>query len=98
MTLAPTPVTDCDVADTVVVFAYGPEIPNDGVAVAGGLSEELKANIKQALLDFAATEEGAAVARRDLQHHRIRRAQPGFAADHPRRGRYPRLRLLALKT
>jgi phosphonate transport system substrate-binding protein len=54
-------VTDCDVNGTVVVFAYGPEIPNDGVAVAGDLSEELKANIKQALLDYAATEDGAAV-------------------------------------
>ncbi len=54
-------VTDCDVASTVVVFAYGPEIPNDGIAVAGDLSDELKANIKQALLDYAATEEGAAV-------------------------------------
>ncbi len=54
-------VTDCDVPGTVVVFAYGPEIPNDGVAVAGDLSEELKANIKQALLDYAATEEGQAV-------------------------------------
>jgi len=53
-------VTDCDVANNVVVFAYGPEIPNDGVAVAG-VSEELKANIKQALLDFAATEDGAKV-------------------------------------
>lgn len=54
-------VTDCDITGTVVVFAYGPEIPNDGVAVAGDLSEELKANIKQALLDYAATEDGAAV-------------------------------------
>jgi phosphonate transport system substrate-binding protein len=54
-------VTDCDVANTVVVFAYGPEIPNDGVAVAGDLSDELKASIKQALLDYAASEEGAAV-------------------------------------
>jgi len=54
-------VTDCDVNGTVVVFAYGPEIPNDGVAVAGDLSEELKTNIKQALLDYAATEDGAAV-------------------------------------
>ncbi len=54
-------VTECDVANTVVVFAFGPEIPNDGIAVAGDLSDELQANIKQALLDFAATEEGAAV-------------------------------------
>ena len=45
----------------MVVFAYGPEIPNDGVAVAGDLSAELKASIKQALLDYAATEDGAAV-------------------------------------
>ena len=54
-------VTDCDVPGTVVVFAYGPEIPNDGVAVSGDLSPELQASIKQALLDFAATEEGVAV-------------------------------------
>ncbi len=54
-------VTDCDVPGTVVVFAYGPEIPNDGLAVSGDLSPELQASIKQALLDFAATEEGVAV-------------------------------------
>jgi phosphonate transport system substrate-binding protein len=54
-------VTDCDVPGTVVVFAYGPEIPNDGVAVSGDLSPELKASIKQALLDYAATEEGQTV-------------------------------------
>lgn len=54
-------VTDCDVPGTVVTFAYGPEIPNDGVAVAGDLSEELKASIKQALLDYAATDEGKTV-------------------------------------
>ncbi len=54
-------VTDCDVPGTVVTFAYGPEIPNDGFAVAGDLSDELKANIKQAMLDYAATEEGVAV-------------------------------------
>ena len=53
--------TACDVPGTVVTFAYGPEIPNDGMAVAGDLSEELKAGIKQSLLDYAATEEGAAV-------------------------------------
>jgi phosphonate transport system substrate-binding protein len=56
----PDAVTDCDVPGTVVVFAYGPEIPNDGIAVAGSLSAELKGKIKQALLDYAATEEGAA--------------------------------------
>ena len=52
--------TDCDVANNVVVFAYGPEIPNDGWAVAGDLPDELKEQIKQALLDYAATEEGQA--------------------------------------
>ena len=52
--------TDCDVASNVVVFAYGPEIPNDGWAVAGDLPDELKERIKQALLDYAATEEGQA--------------------------------------
>jgi phosphonate transport system substrate-binding protein len=54
-------VTDCDVPGTVVVFAYGPEIPNDGIAVVGSLPADLKASIKQALLDYAATEEGEAV-------------------------------------
>lgn len=53
--------TDCDVSGSVVVFAYGPEIPNDGIAVSGDLSEGLRERIKKALLDYAATEEGAAV-------------------------------------
>ena len=48
--------TDCDVASNVVVFAYGPEIRNDGWAVAGDLPAEMKEQIKQALLDFAGTE------------------------------------------
>jgi len=52
--------TDCDVASNVVVFAYGPEIPNDGWAVSGDLPEELKEQIKQALLDYAGTEDGQA--------------------------------------
>lgn len=54
-------VTDCDVANEVVVFAYGPEIPNDGVAVVGSLPDDLKEDIKQALLDYADTEEGVEV-------------------------------------
>ncbi len=54
-------VTDCDVPNNVVVFAYGPEIPNDGIAVAGSVPEELRQQIKQALLDYAETEEGAQV-------------------------------------
>jgi len=53
--------TDCDMQANDVVFAYGPEIPNDGIAVAGDLSDSLKAQIKQALLDYAATEDGKAV-------------------------------------
>jgi len=52
--------TDCDIASNVVVFAYGPEIPNDGWAVAGDLPDDLKEAIKQALLDYAGTEEGQA--------------------------------------
>jgi phosphonate transport system substrate-binding protein len=52
--------TTCDIASNVVVFAYGPEIPNDGWAVAGDLPEDLKEAIKQSLLDYSATEEGQA--------------------------------------
>ncbi|HEU5325483.1 MAG TPA: phosphate/phosphite/phosphonate ABC transporter substrate-binding protein [Candidatus Limnocylindria bacterium] len=52
--------TDCDVENNVVVFAYGPEIPNDGVAVSGDVPAELREQIKQALLDYADTEEGKA--------------------------------------
>ncbi len=53
--------SDCDIPGEVVVFAYGGEIPNDGIAVAGDLPQELKDQIAQALMDFAGTEEGAAV-------------------------------------
>lgn len=53
--------SDCDIASNVVVFAYGPEIPNDGIAVAGDLPAELKQQIKDALMAYAETEEGAAV-------------------------------------
>ena len=42
-----------DVGDKVVVFAYSPEIPNDGISVRGDLPE-LKEEITQALLDYAA--------------------------------------------
>ncbi|HUF07632.1 MAG TPA: phosphate/phosphite/phosphonate ABC transporter substrate-binding protein [Candidatus Binatia bacterium] len=52
--------TECDIAENVIVFAYGPEIPNDGWAVAGDLPDDLKEAIKQALLDYAGTEEGQA--------------------------------------
>lgn len=47
-----------DVATDVVVFAYSPEIPNDGWAVRGDLPDEVKAAITQALLAYAATDEG----------------------------------------
>jgi phosphonate transport system substrate-binding protein len=57
----PDTTTDCDVSGSVVVFAYGPEIPNDGIAVSDDLSDGLRDRIKQALLDYAATKEGAAV-------------------------------------
>jgi phosphonate transport system substrate-binding protein len=53
--------TECDVANEVVVFAYGPEIPNDGVAVAGDLPDDLKQQIADALMAYAETEEGAEV-------------------------------------
>lgn len=52
--------TDCDMQANDVVFAYGPEIPNDGIAVSG-VPDELKAQIKQALLDYAQTDDGKAV-------------------------------------
>jgi phosphonate transport system substrate-binding protein len=53
--------TDCDLQNKAVVFAYGPEIPNDGIAVAGDLPDELRAQIKQALLDYADTDAGKEV-------------------------------------
>lgn len=53
--------TECDVSASVVVFAYGPEIPNDGIAVSRDLSDGLRERIKRALLDYAATDEGARV-------------------------------------
>ncbi len=51
---------DCDDLTQVVVFAYSVEIPNDGIAVAGDLSDDLKERITQAFLDYADTEEGQA--------------------------------------
>lgn len=53
--------TDCDLGKKVVVFAYGPEIPNDGIAVSGNLPTAIKAEIKAALLAYAGTEEGQKV-------------------------------------
>lgn len=53
--------TDCDVASKVVVFAYGPEIPNDGIAVSGDLPDNLKQAIKDALMAYAETDAGKEV-------------------------------------
>jgi phosphonate transport system substrate-binding protein len=53
--------TECDLENNVVVFAYGPEIPNDGIAVSGDLPDDLVQQIKDALMAYADTEEGAAV-------------------------------------
>lgn len=54
-------VSDCDIASEVVVFAYGPEIPNDGVAVSGDLPDDLQTAIQQGLIEYSETEEGAEV-------------------------------------
>lgn len=52
---------DCANMDDIVVFAYSPRIPNDGVAVAGDLPDELKQAIADALIAYGQTEEGAEV-------------------------------------
>ena len=54
-------VSECDIANEVVVFAYGPEIPNDGVAVSGDLPDDLQEAIQQGLIEYSETEEGAEV-------------------------------------
>lgn len=53
--------SECDIPGEVVVFAYGGEIPNDGVAVSGDLSADLQQRIADALTAYAETEEGAEV-------------------------------------
>ena len=50
-----------DVGEQVVVFAFSEEIPNDGMAVIGGLPDDLKQIIQQALIDYGETEEGQEV-------------------------------------
>lgn len=55
--------TECDLNNKVIVFAYGPEIPNDGVVVAGDLPDSLKATIRDALIAYAESEEGNQVLR-----------------------------------
>lgn len=49
-----------DVNDKVLVVATSPEIPNDTVAFAADLPEEIRTQLVKALMDLAATEEGAA--------------------------------------
>lgn len=48
-----------DVGSKVVVFALTDEIPNDGVSLSGKLSPEWQDKIKQAMLDYAGTDEGS---------------------------------------
>jgi len=55
--------TECDLNTNAVVFAYGPEIPNDGVVVAGDLPDSLKRTIHDALIAYAETEDGQEVLR-----------------------------------
>jgi phosphonate transport system substrate-binding protein len=57
----PEATTGCDVNGTVVVFAYGPEIPNDGIVVDGDLPEDLKLEIQRALIEYSESEEGSEV-------------------------------------
>lgn len=45
----------------LTVFAWSENIPNDGIAVAGDLPEDLQQQIKDAFISIADTEEGAAV-------------------------------------
>jgi phosphonate transport system substrate-binding protein len=48
-----------DIGEQVVVFAWSPEIPNDGVAISGDLPEDLRDAITEAFLEIIETEEGA---------------------------------------
>ncbi len=49
------------IGEDVTVFAWSTNIPNDGVAVAGDLSEDLQGRIKDALLEIAGTDDGLAL-------------------------------------
>ena len=52
---------DCDNMDEIVVFAYSPRIPNDGVTIVSSIGEELQQAIADAFIAYAETEEGAEV-------------------------------------
>jgi len=49
------------IGEDVVVFAWSADIPNDGIAVAGDLSDELKQAITDAFVSIASTEDGLAI-------------------------------------
>lgn len=49
------------IGEDVTVFAWSSNIPNDGVAVSGDLSDDLQAQIKEAFLSIASTDEGLAL-------------------------------------
>jgi phosphonate transport system substrate-binding protein len=57
----PEATTECDVNNSVVVFAYGPEIPNDGIVVDGDLPQDLKLEIQRVLIEYSESEEGSEV-------------------------------------
>lgn len=69
--------TDCDLAHKVVVFAYSPEIPNDGWAVRGDLPDSLKTAITQSLLNFAKSDAGKKALKDIYQIDDLVPAQPG---------------------
>ena len=50
---------DPEIGTKVTVFAYSDEIPNDGVAVRGDLSEDLQQRISEAMVAVIETDEGA---------------------------------------
>lgn len=50
---------NAEIGTEVTVFAFSEEIPNDGVAVRGDLSDDLKQRIADAMVAVVETEEGA---------------------------------------
>ena len=66
------------------------------MAVSGDLSDELKDRIKQALIDYASTEEGVAVLSSIYNITAFGEPNLDSLQDHPRRGRAAGLRRLGL--
>ncbi|WP_420114191.1 phosphate/phosphite/phosphonate ABC transporter substrate-binding protein [Pseudactinotalea sp.] len=52
---------NAEIGSEVTVFAFSEEIPNDGVALRGDLSDDLKQRIADAMVAVIETEEGAQV-------------------------------------